>query len=384
MFDRRAVIGGAGAALAAAGAARAQVQGSTAIMKFAMRGPQPVTTVFIGNHGPYIVLIDTGNAVACSLRKDICESIGLKPTGFARVYGSTGTDTQLGYEARDVVFGQAVSEKDVLFLGLDWKPGGLDGILPLSVFTARPTDMDFDKGEMRLQLSGAVDRTGFRAIHAERVRQNNGAFVIETMVEGATARLLVDTGASGTVSLAPGFVRSHGLWDRHAHALEHQFGGVTNAIGEGKFVRTPEVKVGPYRFKDVVISLTNPATRSLDDIDGLLGIQMLRRFTLGFDRPASTLWIKPNDHIADPYAYDHSGLTWEFKNGSSIVVGVAPGSPAETAGLKKGDRLYELTSEPKGFAWDATLQGEPDTVIQAPVERDGKRLPLTITLKDWL
>ncbi|CAN5148160.1 hypothetical protein BH09PSE2_BH09PSE2_01580 [soil metagenome] len=383
-FNRRGVMTGAGAALAMAGAARAQVQGDVAVMKFAMRGSQPVTTVFIGQHGPYIVLIDTGNAVACSLRKDICESIGLKPTGFARVYGSTGTDTQIGYEAHDVTFGQAVSEKDVMFLGLDWPKGGIDGILPLSVFTARPTDMDFQTGEMRLQLSGSVNRTGFRAVHAERVRQSNGAFVIDAVVEGSPARLLVDTGASTTVSLASTFVRTHDLWDKHAHAMEHQFGGVTAAIGKAKLVRTPELKVGPYRFKDVVISLTNPRMTTLSDVDGLIGIELLRRFTLGFDRPASTLWLKPNEHLADPYAYDHSGLTWEFKNGACVVVGVAPGSPAETAGLKVGDKLYELTTQGQGLAWDYTLSGEPETVIQAPVERDGKRLPLTMVLKDWL
>ena len=299
------------------------------------------------------------------------------------MYGATGTDTQPGYLAHDVVFGQTLLEKDVTFLGDEHKIAGLDGILPIALFTARPTDMDFDTGEVRIQLSGAVDRHGFRPVKSERVRQN-GAFIVQATVDGIPARLLVDTGAATTIALDPKFVRNHDLWAKHPRYLETRFGGVTGAIGTQRLVRTPFAQVGPYKFQDVVISLADPRMTTASDIDGLLGIQLLRRFTLGFDAPASTLWLKPNDHLADPFNYDHSGLTWDFKDGATVVVSVSPRSPAEAAGVKVGDKLAGLDTRPKAMAFERRLSGQPDTELAFDVERGGARTPVKMVLKDWL
>ena len=57
-----------GASVCALRAPAAQAAGREAVMRFAMRGEQPVTTVFIGGKGPFLMLIDTGDAVGFPLR----------------------------------------------------------------------------------------------------------------------------------------------------------------------------------------------------------------------------------------------------------------------------------------------------------------------------
>ena len=104
------------------------------------------------------------------------------------------------------------------------------------------------------------------------MRQNASAFIVRCTVDGAEARLVVDTGANSTVLLNPGFVARHELWTRHPRYLEHGIGGVTGATAKARLVRSPEVQIGPYRFKDVPVVLSDPKLRVLEEFDGLLGI----------------------------------------------------------------------------------------------------------------
>lgn len=387
MFDRRSFLSaGAATSAALAAPARAFAQSSEQVvaLKFAMKGPQPVTTCFIGGQGPYIMLIDTGDAVGFVLKREIIDKLNLRQTGFGRLYGASGTNSAEAFLAHDVVFGQSVRQPEVTFVASE-KPGPVDGIIPLSLITARPTEMDFSTGEVRLHLSGGLDHAGFRAIRCERVRTQAGAFIAQVMVEGQSARLIVDTGAGTTVSLDAAFVRRHGLWEQHAKYVERSFRGVTGSEASSREVRTPELKIGDFRFKDVVISLTDPKLTTLSDADGLLGIEMLRRFTLGFDAGGSTLWLKPNDALSDPFIYDHAGLRLKLVDGMAQVQQVSPGGPAEQAGFKVGDRLREVdTAQKLGGLEGRFYRGPLDSPLTLAVVRDGQRMPIRITPQDWL
>lgn len=382
-LERRGFLAGLAAVLAGSTARASEI--APVVMRFAMRGLQPVTTMFVGGKGPFLMLIDTGDAVGFSLRRDVIDKLNLRQTAYGRTYGATGTEEIPAYLAHDVLIGNAVREPDLVLLGPDRPFGGLDGIIPFALLSSRPTDMDFTTGELRVHMSGGVDRTGFRPLGCETGSAKDGGSLVATVsVYGAPARLAVDTGAAVTVSLYPDYVRRHDLWARHARYIDYSFGGATRGVGRARLVRTPELQLGPYRFEDPVISLSDPRMTVVEEVDGLLGIEMLNRFTLGFDAGASTLWLKPNDHLADPYPYDHSGLTWEWKDGAAMVVRAAGGSPSEAAGLKPGDRLVGFADAKAAMMWDRSLRGPADTPVSVEVMREGKPTPVTMMLKDWL
>ena len=385
MYDRRSLLSVAAGAFAAA-PVRALGQGAPGVltMPLAMKGMQPVTTCFIGGQGPYIMLIDTGDAVGFILKREIIDKLNLRQTGVGRLYGASGTDTAAAFLAHDVTFGQAVREPEVTFIASE-KIGGLDGVLPLSLFTARPTELDFVAGQVRVHLSGGLDHTGFRPIHCERVRTEHGAYIATVVVDGLPARLVVDTGAETTVSLNPQFVQRHGLWEKHPKYLDRPFRGITGSRADAREVRTPELKVGDYRFKDAIVSLSDPSFTTAAEEDGLLGIQILRRFTLGLDPGGSTVWLKPNDSLSDPYLYDHAGMRMKMDNGSALIEQVSPGSPAEQAGFKVGDRLREVDTPEKLGRLEGRLYAGPlDTPLTLAVVRDGQRMPIKLTPQDWL
>ena len=382
-LDRRALMTAMGAV--ALGPSIARADGKVAVMKFAMKGLQPVTTIFVHGKGPYLVLIDTGNALSgIVLRNDIIRKLDLLQIGEGRIYGATGTDTTFAYMGHDVIIGQAAREPDMLFIGAEAVGGGLDGVLPVAFFGGHPTDLDFTTGELRIQASGTVDRSGFRAVHCERAKKDEGTLIVRAMIDGVPARLTVDTGAATTVALNASYVAAHGLWSKSPRYMPEQFSGATRGIGSARRVRTPYVQLGPYKFQDALISLSDPRQTTLSDTDGLLGIEILRRFTVGLDAAASTLWLKPNAALSDPYVYDHSGLTWEWKGGGAVVRSTAAGSPSEEVGLKPGDRILGLGTEKEAYAWDRRLSGPADTVIDMEVMRGSERVPIKMVLKDWL
>ena len=65
-----------------------------------------------------------------------------------------------------------------------------------------------------------------------------------------------------------------------------------------------------------------------------------------------------------------------------LLAGVRPGSPAEEAGLQRGDLLVELASKEIGDIYDFVYilrQAKPGQKVTAVVERDGRRVELVIT-----
>ncbi len=374
------------AVLGATGALAEEPPGrNVLVMPMGMKGDKPVTLLSIAGKGPYLALIDSGDGLGFTLRQEIVEKLDLRQNGEGRVYGVSGTEPAYSYLAHDVLIGGALREPDVAFTG-SRHMGAVDAALPIDVLAARPTDLDFEKHEIRLQLSGPVDRTGFRAVKVERGGGSYGrrSFVVHAEIDGIPARLVVDTGASGFLFLDAGFVKDHGLWDRYPHHLDTQGSGVTGDRMKVRMVKASQVVVGGLKFRDPVVDLMDASHASLRDSDGLLGIDFLRRFTVGFDAPASTLWLRANQAIRDPYAYDRSGLTWEWRKDAAFVVAVSGGSPAETAGVRVGDQILGFKSEKDAYVWDDGLQGDPDTEIKFEVLRAGAKLPIKMVLKDWL
>ncbi|RMH20252.1 MAG: M28 family peptidase [Acidobacteria bacterium] len=68
--------------------------------------------------------------------------------------------------------------------------------------------------------------------------------------------------------------------------------------------------------------------------------------------------------------------------GGVLLAGVRPGSAADRAGLRRGDRLVELAGHPVGDIYDfmyVLRQSKPGQTVTAVVERDGRRLELEVT-----
>jgi predicted metalloprotease with PDZ domain len=100
-----------------------------------------------------------------------------------------------------------------------------------------------------------------------------------------------------------------------------------------------EVKLGPYRFRNVPIYIFDDAynVTSYPYLGGLIGNDLLRRFNAIIDYDKRNFHLVPNSHFNDPFDYSYSGIELYYINGEILIGDVAKGSSAEKSGLKEGD-----------------------------------------------
>ena len=126
-----------------------------------------------------------------------------------------------------------------------------------------------------------------------------------------------------------------------------------------------EVKVGPYRFRNVPVHIFEDEfnVTNYPYMGGLIGNDILRRFNVILNYAKSDIYITPNSHYPEPFDYSYSGVELYLINGQILVGDVAKGSPAEAAGLKEGDQVLAVN---RNFSQNLN---QYKILLQAPNER---------------
>src|SRR5690606_32180170 len=157
----------------------------------------------------------------------------------------------------------------------------------------------------------------------------------------------------------------------------------------GKRARIPELVIGNLQLKEVNTSFPEEdaimKARYYEDRDGSVGGGFLSRFTVTFDYGNQKIRLKKNSKFNDPFNYNMSGLTLEHEgmelvkeekrarvksnrgtpsesltmNSISVttelryslvpkyvVADVREGSPADLAGIQKGDEVVSINGSP--------------------------------------
>jgi tetratricopeptide (TPR) repeat protein len=125
-----------------------------------------------------------------------------------------------------------------------------------------------------------------------------------------------------------------------------------------------------------------------------LGIAALKRLDLVIDGKNNVAYLRPK--LTPPMAYQHNRLGAVFdrdkSNGNELFARVAPGSPADEAGIHNGDILLEVDQHnvanadmdpflvPLIFTWDQP----PGTKYDLKLQRADKVHEVTVVLRDIL
>jgi C-terminal processing protease CtpA/Prc len=110
---------------------------------------------------------------------------------------------------------------------------------------------------------------------------------------------------------------------------------------------------------------------------GIVGSEILRRFTATFDYPEARMLLEPNAHFGEPFDFDMSGL-YLAGDERIEVLRVVDDSPAAEAGIREGDRV--LTDRPLEELRRA-LRSEPGVEHVLELERDGRRFAAAFRLR---
>lgn len=154
---------------------------------------------------------------------------------------------------------------------------------------------------------------------------------------GASGYAMIDEGALADKMMADGrpwIPRSSGIV-RKGEFMRH----------DGRTITAKEIGFAGFELQDIPTDVAAKGFVAPSDVS--LGVNALSRFDLIFDISRKQMWMRPNATYDDPFPHRVIGADFRVasKPGAVEVLSVAQNSPAERAGLKKGDVIARFNGQ---------------------------------------
>jgi hypothetical protein len=341
-------------------------------------GNLPIVEVTIDGKGPYKFILDTG-AAGSVLSQSLVDALGLPVTGEIELGSPIGPGKIPGkmvHLQRLGVGSMVVSDLEVVATDMGSLFGGSDGpvgVLSPGIAPGILATLDYPAGRAVFSVGELPAPDGASVFE---YGDDEELPSVPLTVAGVDAIAHLDSGTAGGLTLPKSFVEklpmaSPPVEIGHARTVDREF-AVLGAKLNGS------VKLGRY-------SVENPELRFIDAQDANIGYDLLRRFAVTVDAKNHRVRLEEPSGLpvqtstAPPRKY---GVRLRIEEPGVIEVdGTEPGSPAERAGLRHGDRILQLNGtrtdqlDPAQLA--ESLRRPSVTLV---VQRDGKPLEIRMSL----
>jgi hypothetical protein len=356
----------------------------------------PVRLASLGHELPFVLDTGAGNMIA--LDEGTAREAGFS-LGEGFPMGGAGEESVMGYRmdgGRLSIAGLILEGGPMIALPLrrldPYWGKRKDGLIGGPWISQTVAVIDYAKSSMTFHRPGTYSwpREGHTIpLHAE----TGHAFVnVKVHVHGqekpVETIMMVDTGLRVTSFSGP-FWRTHNLAGRSPAKLETVTGFGIGGTSRGIIGRVRALEIGDITIREPVTDFSTDAGGALagSQFGGIIGADILHRFRVILDYGGERLGLLENRSYDDPYEWDMSGL-WFRCEGPDFrfffIQHVAPGTPAERAGLAVGDQLLTVDGIDAGKYTLESLRRllkRHGRTMDVTVKRDGRTLSKTLTLK---
>ena len=239
----------------------------------------------------------------------------------------------------------------------------VDGIIGYSFFSRYIVGINFDSNTIEVYSPGKINypRQGttlhpvFTSLPIQWLNIKDG--------KKLGYNFYLDTGAGLCFLMSEQFAEDSSVLLSRRKPVLTQAQGMAGKL-QMRLTVVKEVKVGPYRFRQVPTYLYKDDfnVTSYPFTGGLLGNDLLRRFNMIFNYPKREIHLLPNSHFNEPFDYAYTGLGVYYIDGKIIIEDVIEGSPAAKAGFKAGDEIFAVNTN-----FSHNIQAYKN-ILQAPGE----------------
>ena len=254
----------------------------------------------INGQGPFWFTIDTGATLT------VIDPAAAKLAGL--VVRDGGPRTNVGVSADDVsvattsgarikVGGAPVFAPSQLFVvavraNAGYLGHAVDGVLGTDFLSRHVVEFRYAESRVTLQPSSAPPKGTTTSVPLTINGNHLIATATLTLPDGdqVAARLLIDTGSNSALTLTSPFVRRHRLTTRFPSRQQSATVGI-NGIDFSPVVKLTSVAFGSTVIgaPDAALSQSAVGLNASEDFDGIIGGELLRRFTVTVDYPGRRL-----------------------------------------------------------------------------------------------
>lgn len=369
----------------------------TAEVPFQLTQNHVFLPVAIGHHQPSWFLLDTGAGMT-AVAQTTADATGLVATGRgkARGAGPGVVETTLHRDVDLRVAGTSIHIP--LLSGIPLTavslPEGrsIEGILGYNVIEQFAIEIDYAHRILRFHApSSYAPPAGAVAVPITFDQGHPVANAELTLPDGRTLpmRMMVDTGARGGVVVNTPFAEKRRVYDAIAPTLEGAFGVGIGGASAFRVGRAKQFKFAGVAFDVPVVSasLDRAGAVANPNLDGIIGAEVLRRFTVTIDYAHRRLLFVPNAALREPFEFDMAGTGFKAANlkfDRILVRYVLPHTPAAEAGLQEGDELVSVNGRPAAALMIDGLRAlfqQPDKRYVLRVRRGGREIEMALVTR---
>lgn len=330
------------------------------------------------------MLLDSGAGVT-TLDDDFADKVGLKG-GMAITAQGTGGQEQGRLIQNVTIEAGNLKLSGVSVLVLDLEPiekaigRPLPAVLGRELFVNSVIGIDFDRQLMT--LSPSKDFTAPAGATEVKLRRDSTLHYLPITIDGlAPVEAALDLGNGGALSVSKEYFDANPKLAALPYAIG--LGGGVGGLHEDRRVTVPAVTVAGFTLPGVPADFrSNPKGPYAGRANA--GIQLFKPFHLTLDLGHDRLWLKRTGAPLD-FPKDRAGMFVILEDDHLNVLHVSPGSPAASAGFKKGDKLVSIDGERVGPAFYASKAAnwakEPSGTRVPVTKSDGETV--TLVLADY-
>jgi hypothetical protein len=219
----------------------------------------------------------------------------------------------------------------------------IDLVLGKHLFEAAVVELDFAR--RLLAVGDDVWAARGKGVDLPLDTGPHGQRLLSVRVEGRSPiPAVMDLGSSNPLMLSGDYATSAGLLGSRPTSTA-AIAGVEGVEISTSFITTT-LEVGGYRLKRLPSEALPHWLEA--EIPANIGLPVLSRFRVICDFAHDRVHLSPGPRMSGEFDRDRSGLGVAVHTNELIVVHVARGSPAQSAGFVAGDRIIAVDGQPIG------------------------------------